>query len=315
MLEEIINKPRFIEIINDFMRVSSSQNCRGYSLKASNKQGLLWDYNGTHEEIIAPKQDWDILNTCGVTKLVTSFSDNKMGQKELGASDWKDWFLSRALDCYVIPDTNFILNHYCSALLSPILGQSFKTLHFRLPRLVVLEIERQGNEKGEEKKRWAFYGAREVTFIRKAVDDFDNLPDCGDSLITSFPTQAGIGFTDMWIRREIHHALDFRMRPSRPILFLTSDLMNALAAEAEGLQTCYFCRIPQEKFFIADNINEHLFNLILATAIKYGEITLDLIIGGKVYLSYNLHGMWSGKTTSEWYSDSIKLKLIDETPK
>jgi hypothetical protein len=284
-----------------------------FRMKAFSQQKLVWEYNGSSGEISSQKPDsiLDIFTMCGAIKLVASFS-GKMGQKKLEASDWKEWFLSRAGDCHLIPDTNFIRNHYCSSTLSRILGDSFKKLRFRMSRLVVLEIERQGNQKNEMEKRLAFYAAREIDFFKKNVD-FGPLPDAGDKLITSFPTQAGEGFTDMWIRREIHNAIQMGIRPT---LFLTSDLMNALAAEAEGLETCYFARLPQDSFCIDADYPSQLFDLILATAIKFNDVQLDIILtGDDVFQSYNLQAMWSGKTTSEWYSDSISVTPIIKTQK
>lgn len=277
-----------------------------FRLRASYQGSKVWEYVGSTGEIVLEKPDsnLEIVNMCGVTKLISSFS-GKMGEKRVDDAGWKEWFLSRATDCYLIPDTNFVLNHYCSNLLSRILGTSFKKLRFRIPRLVILEIERQGNQEDEMKKRFAFYAAREIAFL-KNTETFGPLPDAGDELITSFPKRAGEKFTDTWIRREIHNAIQMGIRP---ILFLTGDLMNALAAEAEGLETCYFSRLPQDRFFIDSVSSEQLVDLILATIMKFNEIILDVILDGeKIHESLKVQGMWSGKTTSEWYSDCIRVE-------
>lgn len=286
--------------------IRAAPNILKFNLRASNQGINIWEYTGSTGEIALekPENDLEIVDMCGAIKQICSFSV-KLGQKLLDDADWKDWFLSRARDCYLVPDTNFILNHHCSNLLSRILGQDFKLLKFRIPRLVILEIERQGNQKDEMKKRFAFYAAREIAFLKNAKD-FGPLPDAGDELITSFPKKAGEGFTDIWIRREIYWAVQTGIRP---ILFLTGDLMNALAAEAEGLETCYFSRLPQERFFIDLVSSEQLVDLILATAMKFNNIVLDIILNGEtVHKSLKVQGMWSGKTTSEWYSDSVKVE-------
>ena len=157
MSEWISNRRGFTELLGAFRTEGFRRNYSHFRLKAFSKQTLLWDYVSTGKlDVEKPDSIIDILNMCGATKLVTSFS-GKMGQKQIDASDWKEWFLSRAMSCTLIPDTNFIFNHYCSGLLSRVLGDNFKKLKFRIPRLVVLEIERQGNKKTGMEKRLAFY--------------------------------------------------------------------------------------------------------------------------------------------------------------
>lgn len=71
------------------------------------------------------------------------------------------------------------------------------------------------------------------------------------SLIQSFTPLAGQGYADLWIRKEIHESLHEyddmikgQVKRSR-IVFLTCDLMNALSAVAENLNTFYFFRLEE----------------------------------------------------------------------
>jgi hypothetical protein len=67
---------------------------------------------------------------------------------------------------------------------------------------------------------------------------------------------AGQGFADAWIRREISYnmgSLQWQHVVRRDeiersnVIFVTCDLMNALAANAENLNTFYFYRLEEDK--------------------------------------------------------------------
>ena len=84
-------------------------------------------------------------------------------------------------------------------------------------------------------------------------------------------------------------------------------MLNAMAAEAEALFTCYFSRIPQETFLVGRHNVAQLSTFLIANAVIFNEIKLQIVLGGEVYRSYILKGMWEGKTTSQWYDDNIKI--------
>jgi len=253
---------------------------------------------------------------CGASRLKASFSADGE-EKELDADNWKPWFLEKVRGKFLIPDTNFINRHYASKMLCPMLDQDSTKLIFRLPRLVVLEIERRGNMAKDQskEKRLAFFAAREINFLRATAGggfDFEMLPNIDASLMTSFTEKAGKQLTDMWIRKEIHDAMTTGMLGrSQDVVFLTCDLMNALAAEAEGLPSCYFSRLTQDKIFIDQTNYGKIFDLILATAMMFEKIRLDVVLtADKIYGSFFLRGMWTGKTTSQWYSDCIEVSKV-----
>jgi hypothetical protein len=165
---------------------------------------------------------------------------------------------------------------------------------------------RCNNAKPKSKdKRLAFYATSEINFLR-THSDFNLLPLGDTSLVTSFPRNAGEKFADAWIRREIHEA---RKSYVCVPLFLTSDLMNALAAEAEGLECCYFATSSRESSKIMfQNVVPRLANLVIASAIIFGKIKLEMFLKeDKPFRQLTLEGIWTGKTTSEWYSDSLAL--------
>lgn len=291
-----------------------------FRLKAFQGDNFLWEYQGATGKVIPTEVEnikrevLEAIDTCGASKLMVSFSAYNE-EKKVEAANWNEWFLDKVHLKFLIPDTNFIYRHYCSSVLYRHLGSDFNQLIFRLPRLVILEIEKRGNlaSEGSKDKRLAFYAVREIEFLKqKTRANFKPLSNIDASLVSSFTEKAGRKLVDMWIRKEIHDNIDRGyLGVHGDAIFLTCDLMNALAAEAEGLNTCYFSRLPQDSFFVEDNNSEQLFDLILATAIIFGEIKLDVIlVGDTVHCSLILRGMWNGKTTSQWFTDCIQVETI-----
>lgn len=184
--------------------------------------------------------------------------------------------------------------------------------------MVILEIERRGNEKEKKntkisgkEKRLAFYATREIEFLRKNSKNFHMLQLTELSLTADFADIAGKGFADMGIRREIHAAWreNSVFRGHTPNhFFFTCDLLNSMAAEAEGIHSCYFSRVSQENFSLERDNSNQLFDFLMANAVIFGKVRIELLSTEHVPVdSYSLAGMWESKTTSEWYSDSIKL--------
>jgi len=185
------------------------------------------------------------------------------------SADWFKWFsevLSLEGDTTsMIPDTNFLRRHYFSNLFFPLIGeQGLKKLNIKIPRLVLLEIERLYNRHRKENKnkqdkkdqaarerRLAFSTAREVLFLKNHGATL--LDETNPSLLEGFSKISGDQNTDAWIRREIHtfQTLDLARGAiaglGDPVtiygsIFLTCDLMNAFAASAEDITTLFFSR-------------------------------------------------------------------------
>ena len=249
------------------------------------------------------------------TKMLISGTLDKIGSsKDTSEEDWAMWFLSlihavkAASDSLVlVPDTNFFMRHYCSNILLPLLGKGdFKKLRFKLARLVISEIEAKCNRAKERslEKRLALFAAREALFLMQQFAT--NFPQVDRELQTAFSNIAGKGFADSLIRREIH---DFIKLEGKGVVFLTADLMNALAATAEGLDVLYFTRKDEEPKPIRDV--EQLAELVIDTAITFEEIRIDAIVGEETKQSVLVEGMWSGKTPSDWQNDCIRMSSVD----
>ena len=185
-------------------------------IKCTYAEATLWEcdiYSGKlvyDNDMEYKKEILEALDVCGAVELRASFSKE---YKDVGNEKWKDWFLEKVVKTSLIPDTNFIYRHYCSSVLAPILGKDFNGLSFILPRMVILEIERRGNEKEKKNvklsgraKRESFYAAREIKFIEENTRDFDWLPLSRRSPMVDIANIAGRGIADMQIRREIHQA-------------------------------------------------------------------------------------------------------------
>jgi len=126
-------------------------------------------------------------------------------------------------------------------------------------------------------------------------------PSVGD-----FSRQAGSGFADAMIRQEIHNMTDTMAQNDR-VIFLTCDLMNSMAAEAEGITSCYFSRLPCHSYYLDDYAHQ-LLEFIIANTVIFNKVTIQFLKDDEtIEKSYDLEGVWEGKTTSEWYSDTLRV--------
>lgn len=263
------------------------------------------------------------------TEIIASGTLENIGRSMKTVDEgWTDWFMEvlhiEGDVVYLIPDTNLISRHYCSNVLLPLLGEErFRQLKFRLPRLVVLEVESRCNRSkhGTKDKRLAFYAAKEILFLKRYHAVL--LPQLNISLLEGFSRIAGSQprFTDAWIRREIHDFMREEIKRRRQIsvegardlsfgvIFLTCDLMNALAASAEDIPTLYFSRIRNGKISFRDH--SQLVELIIDTAITFGEIKMKLTQANKHKVSLLIKGIWSPKTPIDWETDSVEIMEIE----
>ena len=185
-------------------------------------------------------------------------------------NDWTEWFLKKGYLGFdslthpaveIVPDTNFIMRRYGSGLLRRLGTDSFHKLRFRIPNLVILEIEAiynrtnkkvidlQAKPKLEAKEeqeltkalfdnKEALIATKELMFLREKGANIieSNL----EGVIRNFSENSGKAFVDMYIRKEIRDALKSQ---NLNVQFSTCDLMNALSAVAEGIPTMYFSRL------------------------------------------------------------------------
>jgi len=318
---ETVDQKKFMQLLDDFKFNAKLYNSP-FTVKVSDDQKRIWTYDDSKSMIILGGEE-DVqknvryaIDASGLSKLVTSFLDDNE-EKEISSLDWKNFFLQKTQYKYLIPDIDFIYNHYGSKILLPLLGEDLRHLMIMLPRVVLLNIERQGNlTKDTSTKRLAVYAANEIDFLKHNTD-FDILPNLELFLIANLSRKLEREVVNMWVRREIHDSIkkikktttiEFRYDT---IVYLACDFMNALMAEAEGINACYFNRIPQDSFKVELT---KLFDLTIVSSMIYGKLKLDFLAGDTVAKSYDVEGMWEGKTVSQYRSYNLRLvELVNET--
>lgn len=227
---------------------------------------------------------------------------------------------------HLIPDTNFFQRCYYTNYIRKILlmNDNQNKLFLKIPRLEIIEVENKFNrsktsqkEPDDKKKqkeiegRRAFQTMAEILSIKK--DGAEVLSNLDLSMLQSFTPLAGQGLADAWIRREISNNmsnLQWQNVVQRDEIersnafFLTCDLMNALAANAENINTFYFYRLQTDKVDLGLGGYDKLASLIVNTAILFGEC--DCIIKStRRQENIRYKGVWTGKHPSEWQNNIV----------
>lgn len=239
---------------------------------------------------------------------------------------------------FLIPDTNFLRRHYYNNFLMNILThpELIDTTRIVIPRLCILEIENKynrssspssGNGKKDEdhsqdvfkrysvgkERRVGLSSIKEVISIRKNGGNTN--PNISNSLLESFSYASGKKLADHWIRKEVQEfisSLNDRFTRNKQgettiqkasIIFMTCDIMNSLAAVSEDINTFYILRKEPRELHVSTPL---IFtNLVYNTAIQFGECTCCIKYYQKE--TFNVKGMWEGKTTYDWLTDKIQI--------
>ena len=166
------------------------------------------------------------------------------------------WFSNVTNNRILIPDTNTIMCRYISSLRFTIGDDLLRSLAINIPRLSVLEMERtanklQINQTIKKKKRDLLcLRLQELLFLKKNGAIF--LLELEKETFEGFSRIANDQVTDSWIRREVHEKIKSEpyLKDSdkvRKVTLFTADLINALSAIAEGIDTMFISRIDYEK--------------------------------------------------------------------
>ncbi|MEM3403441.1 MAG: hypothetical protein QXJ17_02655 [Nitrososphaeria archaeon] len=245
------------------------------------------------------------------------------GEKEgrdVLSKEWREYFLTKAIYKYLVPDIDFLYRHYCSRLLARFLGSNFKNLTFAVPRLTVFEIERRGKlgydeEGGDLNRRLSLYAMNEISFLKSSTN-FMMLPSLDASLIAGFAENPDERSTAMWIRKEIQDAMgrvksktiEFR---EDTVVYLTTDPINAFAVEVEGLTAYYFGKKVKNLKTIENVGHKQLFEIILDSSAVFGETRLDFTAGGEVFKSYVIEEFSESQALTGSNLNSIKMIEIE----
>lgn len=233
-------------------------------------------------------------------------SKNDMFGKKIETFNAYDSWFSKLFDALnskviLIPDTNII--KYC--VYTNYLKRLSLTYSIQIPRLTILEVESQYNRtkgKDGEKVRSAFQDMVEILKIE--YDGGEIIPFVDKILLETFAKASGNGLADAWIRMEVaKYILDHKNRvegSKKTFIFLSSDLMNSLSANAEDLNVLYFFSTNEQNY---DNRN--ILSLIINTAVAFEKCRIETDDPAK---KYEIEGMWNGKNPEEWKDEIILFK-------
>jgi rRNA-processing protein FCF1 len=162
------------------------------------------------------------------------------------------------------------------------------------------KLEESLEEHGAE-MRLMISAQTEVQILKSLSAETIFLP-LSTELLAEFNKQAGQGFADPFIRKEILDSTG----GGQPFLaaFLTRDLMNALAACAENLDTFYFSHANPGQSIFALN-NDQIADVIFESAITFGEVKIYGLIPRKVVV---LEGMWPTKSNIDWVEGRARMR-------
>jgi hypothetical protein len=255
---------------------------------------------------------------------------NNVPIRNMTNTNFTNWFLRLCFllgqRIHLIPDTNFFRRCYYSNYINHIrfANNNKNKLLMKIPRLEIIEVENKFNtnkanqndkkekviQKGKE-RRIAFQTMGEILSMKN--DGAEMLPMVDLFLLQSFTPLAGQGFADSWIRREIANNMDRLERDNiigrdtierSNAVFLTCDLMNALAAVAENLNTFYFFRIEEDKMNLGFSAYNRLSSLIINTSILFEQC--ECIIKSQTEeQSLKYKGIWKGKSLYDWQNNII----------
>jgi hypothetical protein len=81
---------------------------------------------------------------------------------------------------------------------------------------------------------------------------------------------------------------------------VTADLINALSANAEGIDVLYLSKSASDGFLPRAHTLEQMTQFLIRSSILFEEIKVS--INKEEFI---IKGIWEGKTTSEWITDTI----------
>lgn len=294
------NKSLYVECPHDFQYVIDHDHKNFISEDSSEKLKTILEKSGFyHLEIgFSPSLDKDLdVNNLSSSKIET-----------INAYDqWMvNLFSEFKSEILLAPDTNFIKRQLYSNFFTPDRGHSLV-----IPRLVVLEIENRYNINNgkinpknpeiEQAKQEVRVSYQDIVEIMKIKENGGKVfPYVDINLIKTFPEAIGRKLPDPWIRIEVikyDEGLKRRPHTKKRCIFLSCDLMNSLAANAEGLNTLYFYTTNRIRY------NQSLIsNLLVNTAISYEDCSIYERNGQKLC---ELKGIWPGKNPIDWKNEVL----------
>lgn len=277
----------------------------------------------------------DSLRMTGLLDLVYTYSESQKPfateptRKRTLSSDFQKWFQKITKDRTLVPDTNSILNHTFSSLALVFGEDILKDVSVLIPRLVILEMERQANSKPNidcnntksekehlhcRKKRWVMLGYQEIMFLKSSMQT-QMFPDLDAEILARFTQISGDLTADSWIRKEIKDYTKNVIKRKLEVggsglsgrkpnfLMVTSDFVNSLSAVAEDINSIYITQMIDRPTKMANlkQIAKFLINL----SVLLEQIRVDVSS-----TQYGIKGFWQGKTTFDLLNNRIMTSSI-----
>lgn len=312
-----LTRQELMEFFGEHAATSGSLDFNTFTQKGSELFTCTGTFKNTSVKLTCNNQDLENVSTAGIISGLihqqVALTHGNITDVELdesftthNAQGFTEWFQRLTEKRILILDTNSIINRSMSSLkfsfLKPI------SISIRIPRFVLLEIERAANKAKSSGKRvrrnFIVSSVAELDYLRKNGAIY--LPELNNKKFEAFSRIAKDQKSDSWIRREIHEEIRSQnvLSPEKRIVTLmTSDLINAIAANAEGIDTIFLSLIDYDiRSTRASNIEQvalfTFMNAILFTKIKLKFNDNDRFV---------IQGNWQGKTSLHWRSDSVRL--------
>lgn len=227
---------------------------------------------------------------------------------------WPSWFGRITLEKNLLPDTNILLRRTLSAVIFPSYTTRRRELHlpFRvvIPRFSILELENlantgQDNIGARVSKGECFMAFNEVRTLKTNGATLTG-PLCADEL-GLFHSAAGKKLMDVLIRGEVRRFADLTETSSmgRRSIFVTRDMVSALAANCEELSAIYIAPKHPEQLFLENIAPDKLSELVVEVATACGEVKLKWENGEGL----KIEGIWSGKNWYDYYRRRVRVTI------
>jgi hypothetical protein len=313
MFQELIAKIDYVDLKATKMKGLHLFSCKGTA--GSNAVRIVAKDEADVEKVVLASMISGIIH---VQVAASTGGSNLVGLEGLitthDAKEFSSKFSELAHQRILVPDTNAIIDRYISSLSYTVGDDVIRNLSIAIPRFAILEIERianRGNDK--EKKDKVLSSIVEIQFLKGIGAKL--LPELDDQTFEAFNRIADSHSADRWIRKEVRDAIikETYLKEEdkvKTVTLFTADLVNALSADAEGIESFFVSRVDYDKTSTRSSNLKQLIQLIIMCSIFYTGIRV--IIDRKRFL---IRGVWEGKTTLEWSNDCVRVTELSPKKK
>lgn len=227
------------------------------------------------------------------------------------SSVWFVWFKKITNAACLTPDTNVLLKRTLTSVILP----KFATQDERfpnhwpftiaIPRLSILELEGIANGANSANSRRTSKGECFMAFneVRTLKESGAILTGPLSSDEISAFHRAKYTFADALLREEVRK---FGSSKNARAIFLTRDMVSALAANSEDLDAIYMAPKNPEQLSLKDLGIAQVSELLIELATACSEITLNWNDGTVI----RIQGVWSGKNWFDYYKRRVRVISI-----